>query len=168
MARTKQGDTLEISQDLDQQRLEWRIERMGWTLMVLTLLAALAGLLGNGPLSRRQAGDKNSLWVEYNRFERYQAPAMLRLHLGPKLTGRDEVRVSVSRQYIEAIQLEHVDPEPKEVEARADRILYTFKIKGPDATALTYHLKGNVFGSVPLHLQVEGAGELKLSQFFYP
>lgn len=68
------GD-LDIAQDLEHQRREWVIERIGWAIMALILLAALAGLLGSGPLSNARIDHPGShLSAEYNRFERYQSP----------------------------------------------------------------------------------------------
>ena len=46
------GD-LEVGQDLDFQRREWAVQRVGWGAMALVILAALLGLFGSsGPLSR--------------------------------------------------------------------------------------------------------------------
>ena len=53
------GD-LQIHQDLCQERREWKIQRVGWLLMALMLVAALAGLLGPGPLSSTIAEDSRS------------------------------------------------------------------------------------------------------------
>ena len=62
------GD-LEISQDLTFQRRSWIVQRVGWVMLALLILAALGGLFGPGPLSRARAGPHDGpLWVEYQRF----------------------------------------------------------------------------------------------------
>ena len=37
------------------QRLEWRIQRVGWVLWAAIVIAACAGLMGRGPLSATEA-----------------------------------------------------------------------------------------------------------------
>ena len=163
------GD-LEITQDLAHERLEWRIERVGWIVMALVLLAALVGLLGSGPLSRATAGEEGSaLWVEYNRFERHQAPAMLRVHLGPGAARDGKARLWLNREYVENIELHHIDPEPERVEVEHDRLIYTFNLPDPTRpTAVTYYLEANTYGRMPLRVGLDAGPQLNFSQFYYP
>ena len=161
---------LEVHQDLPHERLEWRIERIGWGTMAVLLSAALVGLLGPGPLSSATAGKTDSiLRVEYNRFERYQAPAMLRVHLAPGAARDGKVRLWLSRTYVENIELRHIDPEPESVEVAHDRLIYTFNL--PDSsrpTSVTYHLEGNTFWRMPISVGLDGGPQLTFSQLFYP
>jgi len=170
MPEPKRVGDLEIDQDLPHERLEWRIERVGWIVMALMLLAALVGLLGPGPLSSTTAGEKGStLWVEYNRFERYQAPAMLRVHLGPGAARDGKARLWLNREYVENIELHHIDPEPESVEVGHDRLIYTFNL--PDSTqptAVTYYLEANKYGRMPLRVGLDAGLQLNFSQFYYP
>jgi hypothetical protein len=170
MPKPKSVGELEFHQDLPHERLEWRIERIGWVTMALLLLAALIGLLGPGPLSSATAGGRDSaLWVEYNRFERYQAPAMLRVHLGPGAARDGKARLWLSRKYVENIELRHIDPEPESVEVAHDRLIYTFSAPDPTRpTAVTYHLEANKFWRMPVSVGLDGGPQLNFTQFFYP
>jgi hypothetical protein len=170
MANQQRVGDLEIDQDLPHERLEWSIERGGWLVMALVLLAALVGLLGPGPLSGATAGEQGSaLWVAYNRFERYQAPAMVRVHLGPGAARAGTARLWLSRHYVENIELHHIDPEPESVEVGPDRLTYTFRVPDPTRpTAVTYHLEGNKYGPMPLRVGLDAGPQLSFSQFFYP
>ena len=49
------GD-LEIEQDHDFQRRSWRLQRAGWIVLSLVLLAGLLGLFGSGPLAHATVG----------------------------------------------------------------------------------------------------------------
>lgn len=170
MPKPERVGDLEISQDLAHERREWAIERVGWVVMALLLLAALAGLTGPGPLSRATAADNSSaLRVEYNRFERYQSPVMLRVHLGPGAAPDGKARLWLSRDYVENVELRHIDPEPESVEAASDRLVYTFNLPDPaQPTAVTYHLEPNEYGRRPVRIGLAGGPELQFSQFFYP
>lgn len=163
------GD-LEISEDLPHQRREWAIERWGWAIMGAILLAALAGLLGSGPLSSTIGGEPGTtLWVEYQRFIRNQAPARLRIHLTPP-SGDSKARISINREFIENIELRHIDPQPETVETHTDRLTYVFNV--PDAgkpAAVTYHFSPSKFGILPARIDVDGGGiGINFRQFVYP
>ena len=166
---TRVGD-LEIHQELSHERREWMIERIGWVAMALLLLTALIGLLGPGPLSSTTAGDRSSaIWAEYNRFDRYQAPILLRVHLGPGAAVGGKSRLWLNRGFIENVELRHIDPEPESVEAGPDRFVYTFNLPYTDrATAVTYHLEANRFWRMPIRIGLDGGPELQFSQFIYP
>jgi hypothetical protein len=170
MPKPQRVGDLEITQDLPHERLEWRLERIGWSVMALVLLAALAGLLGPGPLSRATAGEPGApLWVEYHRFARYQAPAMLRVHLGPGTARAGQARLWLNRDYVEHIELLHIDPEPEKVEVLPDRLLYIFNVPDPARpTAVTYYFEANTYGHLPLRVGLEAGPQLAVSQFYYP
>ena len=163
------GD-LEINQDLEFQHLSWKLQRIGWGLMALLLVAALAGLLGPGPLSDTTAGEENSmLWVEYNRFERYQSPIMLKIHLGPGAAKDGKVRLWMNRDYIQNMELRHIDPEPESVEVGAESTAYVFNIADPEkSTTIFFHLEPNTRGWLPLRIGLQGGPHVSLRQFLYP
>lgn len=171
MADVKRVGDLEVGQDLKFQRRMWLIQRVAWVVWALLLLTALAGLLGPGPLSRATAGERGSLlWVEYNRYERYQAPVILRAHIGPG-AGRDgRVRLSLNRAYVENVELQGIHPEPSSTQAGPDQFVYVFEL--PDTqqpTAITFHLRGNHYGWLPVRLGLEGGQQqVSFNQFFYP
>jgi hypothetical protein len=163
------GD-LEIEQDIVFQRREWSAQRAGWALMALTILAALAGLLGHGPLSSATAGSQNDpIWIEHERFERWQAPAQLRLHLGTNSAVDGQARVWLSRDYVEQIQIEQVTPQPDRVEAGPDRITYVFDIgdTSPPA-AITFYVKPQTIGRLAGRAGLADSQPVSFSQFVYP
>ncbi|HYD01305.1 MAG TPA: hypothetical protein VEB22_08770 [Phycisphaerales bacterium] len=165
MAESTHVGDLQIHQDLSQERMEWKIERVAWVVALLILLAALAGLLGPGPLSRAEAGE-GPLRVEYNRLARYQAPEMLRIHIGPGASRGGKSRIWLSRAFIEGIELKHIDPRPSSVEAAPDRFTYTFD--AADGGVMVFHFEPNTFGRAEVTVGAEGGPPVAFSQFFYP
>lgn len=114
--------TLRRDDHIEFERKSWRAERVGWVVMTLVIVAALAGLFGNGPLSRANATSGN-LHVEYERFLRHQARAEVRI--AARSEG-NELRVWISRGYAEGMEIHQIAPEPARVEMHADRLVYVF------------------------------------------
>ena len=64
MAEESHSGDLELDQDLIFERRTWTVERVAWVIMALVGLAALAGLLGPGPLSETTSGEQGGpLWL---------------------------------------------------------------------------------------------------------
>lgn len=163
------GD-LEVGQDLQFQEREWKVEIVAWVIVALILIAALLGLLGPGPLSSQIAGQPDSgLWVEYNRFARYQAPEALKVHVRPAGDSDSQVRFSLNRDFVDKVDLKDIEPEPERVEAWPDRFVYIFNLpQSGQATSLIFHFEANEFGPMPVYLGLEGGPELTFNQFYFP
>ena len=162
------GD-LQIRENPDFQRSFWIIERIGWVLVALILIAALLGLFGTGLFSRTRAGDKNGpLWLEYNRFGRFQSPSTLRVHIGRGETKKI-ARIWFDRNYVKGIQIEQITPEPDSVEFVSDRLVYTFKLAKPiEPAEVTFHMKLEQFGSLSGKVGLVNGPTLSFTQFIYP
>jgi len=77
------GD-LDINQDLAFQRRSWSLQRIGWGLIALVLIAALLGLFGHGPLSEATTDDPSlPIRLAYERFGRFGSPLVLRIRVEP-------------------------------------------------------------------------------------
>lgn len=170
MASVQRIGDLEIGQDIIFQRREWSAQRIGWALMALLILAGLAGLFGAGPLSQATAGSEGGpLWIEYDRFERRQAPAMLRVHLGPGAASNGQAQVWLSRNYVEAIEIEQIIPQPERVEAGPERMIYVFNVGDTSQpTAITFYLKPQAIGAIQAQAGLADEQPLNFSHFVYP
>lgn len=161
------GD-LEIDQDLDVQRREWRVEKIAWVVFICVLLAGLLGLLGSGPLARAVAGEEGSaLWVEYPRLARHLAPDRMRVHAAHD--GERDVRIWIERDYLERLDHALFSPEPESSEGLPDRVVYTFRpISG--ANELTVELRFELADVGLLHARlgaVDGPS-LEFRQLVFP
>jgi len=169
MAKREAATGLDCAQDLPYQRREWFVERVGWALMLLLVLAALLGLLGSGPLSQAVASATDaSMQVEYPRFDRYQSPTELRVHLQPT-PGMDTGRLWLDREFIDRVQLARIDPEPLATAVAPDRFVYSFGLLPADApVTITFHLEPNRFGRMPVRLGLVDGPELAFTVFVLP
>lgn len=105
---------IELQQDERFQKLEWKIQRVGWTLWVVVIIAGLAGLLGgSGPLSDiRVVADDGSLSVNHQRFVHHNQMTKIRLQIMDDLIGQDEVRIEISGELLALTHLQSVQPAP--------------------------------------------------------
>lgn len=170
MAKIQRVGDLEINQDLDFQRRTWVVERVGWGVMALTVLAALLGLFGPGLFNNATAGSKKArLWLEYKRFGRFQAPTTVQIHLGPNVGSDGKMRVLLNRDYLNGMQIQQVTPPPESVEAGSKQLTYIFQVAEPNQpTAVTFHLQTQQIGLLSGQVGLSREQPLRFSQFIYP
>jgi hypothetical protein len=167
--RQRFGD-LEVNEDLTFQQWEWRLQRIGWVVMGVIILAGLVGVFGQGPLSKVTAGEPGTpLRVEYERFMRYQAPTQLRIHLGIRAAQDGKVRLQVSREYMENMQIEHITPEPQSVEMGPDDVYYLFSVTNSERpTTVTFNLIPQTPGWRAARVSLDEGQPIRLSALIYP
>jgi hypothetical protein len=170
MEERRHSDELEVQEDLDFERRSWIIERIGWGIMAMIGLAALAGLLGPGPLSRTTAGERGGqLWLEYSRFGRFMAPSIMRVHLGPNAGQQGSVCLWLSRDYLEGVEIQAISPPPERVEAGPGQLTYVLPVSGAsDSTAVTFSLKTQQFGRRRGCVGLVNGPTLCFRQIIYP
>jgi hypothetical protein len=170
MAERADSRDLELLQDLSFERRDWIVERVGWVVIAIVVIAALAGLFGPGPLSWTTAGEQGGpLWLEYARFGRLEAPLTLRVHLGPNIGQQGPARIWVSRKYLEGVHIERISPQPEQVEAGPEQLTYVFSISDPSGpTAVTFSLKTEHFGRQHGCVGIANGPTQCFRQFIYP
>lgn len=167
--RVRVGD-LEISQNLPFQRREWLVQRIGWVVIAVLLVAAMLGFFGPGPLSKTTAsGGAGALSIEYYRFWRMASPMPLRIRIQPIANGQEEISMWISREYLEAMRVESVTPEPERVEAATDHFVYVFKLKDASSAAtVMFDLEPARMGKVSGEIKVNHSAATNIGHFIYP
>lgn len=141
----------------------------GVSLFVAVLAAALAGLLGNGPLSRRavQSAD-GRIKVEHQRYVRYQAPVDLRIDLAPEATMNGTVELRISRSFVEQAEIQRIDPEPESITAGPSYFTHTIRVATNAATQVKVRFEPAHMGSLAYELAVDRGRPLQLRHFALP
>ena len=163
------GD-LEISQDTAFQRREWGVQRVGWVVWLAVIVAALVGLMGEGPLSAATAGVQDDpLRVQYHRFVRHAAPRTLEIELQPGTVQGRQARVWINREYLEGLQIQDITPEPSSVEAASDKVIYVFDLdeKG-ERTTMLFDLEHESMGRKLARVGLGDRQVVSFTQFVYP
>ncbi len=166
MSELQRVGDLEIEQDPKYQRREWRAQRIGWGVMALIILAALLGLFGPGLFNQATVAE-SSLSLEYQRFRRFIAPAELRFHI--RGGTEEQVRLWLSQDYLENVQIEGVTPQQDTVEAARGRLIYVFKRAEAQApVTVTFHLTTQQIGPLAGEAGLDGDAQLAFRQFVFP
>jgi hypothetical protein len=171
------GD-LDLAQDLRFERREWIVQRVAWAGMALILVAALAGVFGDGPLSRVVARSPSGRAVlHYQRFIRNHAPADLRITISGAMVERSgRASVLLSREYFGSMRLKAVTPQPAETQITPRGFVYAFLLPSrADPADIVFHFDvervGPVSGLVSLWRVGEApepADTIAFEQFAYP
>jgi hypothetical protein len=169
MADTAFVGSLQIDQDLSLAKREWQLERIGWALMGVLVVAALAGLIGEGPASKAVSGSREAgVVVEYDRFVHYGAPTTLELELAPLASG-EVAELRIGTDYLAAVEIHRITPEPVTTAAGAEAHTFTFKAaESGRPMRVQIHLEPRKYGPSEGDL-VAGAGKrVAVRQFVYP
>jgi hypothetical protein len=115
---------IEIEEHMDYQRTFWRIQRVGWVLLVALLVASGLGLLGSGgPLHEEILGAGSAFRVEHPRVQRLSSEFTARF----ELAGADSLSILLPTRFFEDHRLDSWTPEPVSATAEGDEIRFTFE-----------------------------------------
>lgn len=162
MSRSRAEEELEAN--LAFHRREWRIQRIGWVLVVVFLALAIGGLFGNGPLSRAYT-DNGAGRLDYQRFLRYGLSTDL--VVTPAGSAHGVTRVEISGDYLEAFRIERITPEPAAVRMTGPSIVYEFATAAPGAS-ISFHIRPQRLWRRTATVTIDGGSPLRISQLTYP
>lgn len=156
---------IEINEEPDHRRRAEKVRTAGRILVALLLVAALAGAFGGGPLSEGVI-ESAGLRLEYQRIARFNSPEKLKLHIP---APSEEIRLHIDSQFLESIDIERIDPEPKEMELMRTGQIWIFPVQdtnSPVSISIDYRPDG--FGKTSGQIEIEGRGALAFKQFYFP
>ena len=161
---------LQIESAGDFQRRMWLVQRVGWGLMAVFILAALAGSFGSGPASSRKAtASDGSLSVEYEKFSTRKKPQTLRLEVQPEANGGGELRIRVAAEYLREVEIERIVPTPSKVILDQGALTYIFPVgKARQEAVITLYVRPERIGATSGWVGLEGAEPVGIQQFVYP
>lgn len=168
MASVQRIGDLEIRVDKKWQQRKWKVERIGWLLMLILVIAGLLGLLGGPGVFSNTTIDDEDVTIRYNRFVHLLEETSLQVHATP-VEGEDTIRVWISTKFLEDMRLEGIVPEPESVEVTSDQLRFSFRLGTPsEEVAITFYLNPTQPGSKSGQIGVDGGSSVELSLFVYP
>ena len=168
------GATRTIGLDDPQQqklhRREWVAERIGWALIAGAVGAALVGLLGPGWLSHCETSSAGGrLSAEYYAAIRYEAPAELRLRFESPPADADELHLTISRSFGDAVTTEGISPTPIAVEMSDENLIYVFRLDDVGKGGrVVLRFKPNRYGWLTYSVSQPSDPAIEISQFVLP
>jgi hypothetical protein len=167
MGKPQRFGDLDLAYDPVHEEREWCVQRIGWALIGLAILAAIIGVLGPGPLSKKREGKMGAaLFVEYQRFARYQAPGEFKVLCRPE--GKEQFRLSLDRTFIEQTEIKEISPEPFETSAAGDTYVYFFKLGQGEEQLVTIRFESKRFGRVNSRVTLDEKETVEVRQFYWP
>ena len=161
-------ERLELNQDLKVTRRTWRFERIGWIGLGAFVAAALAGLLGPGPLSEASAGEPGGpLQVHYERFAHFEAESDLRIDVRPP-AGRSEVEVWLASDYLGSLDVRGVTPPPVGTRLEKGRVVYRFASAGEGPLEVRFDILYRRIGRLSGEAGLVGGASAVFAHWVYP
>jgi hypothetical protein len=160
---------LEIEQDLDVQRREWRAEHVGWVVILLILVAAVAGLFGDGPLSRAEAASADgALHARYDRMERHGAPASITVEVRRAAMPGERFRLAVGQRFLGTVSLDGIDPAPARAFGDTSWAVYEFERPPRDDARIVFRFEPRELWTTDVAFALESRAPLRFRQFVFP
>ena len=154
-----------LNQPLNFQRHEWLVQRIGWVLMLLIILAGALGLFGNGPLAQRSLSN-NALQLDFEWLARRDAPTTWKVR--PRTAPVDGVyRVALDANWGQYFRINAIQPVPDSTRIANGRWIYEFTARAGDAP-IVFHVEPQRLGTLAGSIQLNDAPPLELTQFIYP
>lgn len=156
------GD-LEIDQDIQHEKIEWKIQRVAWIFMLLLLVVALLGLFGGGFFSPRNLYNRD-LQVNFESFLRVDAP----FRMDVKVLNTDEQpELLISRDYLKHFEIESIQPEPEQVSTKGEFQHFRFN-RLESGTHILFDLKPRDMGGIEGQMGADSQSLLPVHHFVYP
>ena len=168
MSDTKKVGDLEIAQDLKFQHAEWRFQRVGWLIMLVVVIAALAGAFGRGPLAHAtaRAGD-GSFELDYDRIARHFSNNTFQFKLRADTPANlDTIGIWFESEYLEGLDLQQITPTPIRMASGQGRTTFYFEA-GPGAR-IEFNYQPDAFGRRRSGVGIEQGASTYIRQFILP
>lgn len=139
-------------------------QRAGWAGMTMLVTTAVAGLIVPLAVAGHEA-ESGRLHAKFDRVVRAGSTAQLELKV---LQPGESVDLAVSREWVEAMELQQLTPKPVAVHTSAKEVHYRFSAKaGPEPLVVRMKLEPHRVGSARAAIRLDGA-PLELSQLVLP
>lgn len=157
-----------VKEDMPWQRLEWRIQRVGYALLVLIVIAGACGAFSKGFLSDQQVSSSDGrMQVDYERFGRLDSNMDMNLHLH-QLKG-DYYQITMSGEQLDELQIQTLQPQPDEAWSDAHTlILRWLRRAGQQDATIWLSAQPQNYGRFTFTLQLDDSSQVKLTSLVYP
>ncbi|MFK3815284.1 hypothetical protein ACI2KG_01515 [Pseudomonas sp. NPDC089407] len=156
-----------VRENMPMQQRVWRFERVGWYVLVIIVLMALAGLFGNGPLSdAEKVSQDGRVKVEYQRLSR--SGTTDNLFITVQGQPGQPVKVELEGSLLRAASIETMQPEPQRSMSRGPALSLQLGT-GEDGVATLYlTLRSDHVGTLEGIVNAGPQSTVHFSTFLFP
>ncbi|MBK4997861.1 hypothetical protein IAE37_000137 [Pseudomonas sp. S31] len=156
-----------VEEDMPMQRRVWRFERIGWYVLLLIVLLALAGAFGNGPLSEATAVSADGrLRVDYPRLSRAGTTESLRITVHG--TPGEPLQLLLGGSLLREASIETLQPEPQASLSHGKSLLLELGTSGDGIATLYLTLRSEHVGSLEGVARIGPSSAVRFTIFLYP
>ncbi|WP_409289777.1 hypothetical protein [Pseudomonas sp. KCJK8927] len=156
-----------VKEDMRMQQRVWRFERVGWYVLTVIVVLALAGLFGNGPLSNRQATSSDGrVEVEYQRLSRSGTTDKLRITV--RGTGGEPVMLMLGGSLLRKASIETLQPEPQTSFSHGNALLLQLGTSQDGIATLYLTLRSEYVGELEGVVKAGPSSSVRFTTFLYP
>lgn len=156
-----------VHEDMHLQRRVWRFERAGRYALLVLVVAALAGLFGNGPLSQGAVESADGrVQVEYQRFSRSGAVDSLRIRV--QGTAGEPLQVLLGGSLFREASIETLQPEPLASLSQGRALLLRVGTGADGVATLYLTLRADTVGTLDGLVRAGPTSAVRFSTFVYP
>ncbi|MEB6592207.1 hypothetical protein MXM82_24225 [Pseudomonas asiatica] len=156
-----------VQEDMPMQQRVWRFERIGWYVLVVIVLLALAGLFGNGPLSDAEVVSQDGrVKVEYQRLSR--SGTTDNLFITVQGTPGQPVMVELEGTLLRQASIETLQPEPQASMSHGPALLLQLGTSKDGMATLYLTLRSEHVGTLEGVVRAGSNSAVHFSTFLYP
>jgi hypothetical protein len=148
------------------QRREWVVQRIGWALLAITLIAALTGVFGRGPVANQTQANESAT-IEYERFVRRDADTRWEITLRDAPPG-GHAEIAIDAQFARNFEITAIHPEPTDTALSGGRWIYRFARHEPGEMLVVFTVEPERVGRHEGAITANGSAPFHLWQFTYP
>jgi hypothetical protein len=153
--------SLQMEDEIALHEKGWIVQRVGWVILILLLVAAALGVFGDGVLSNRQESAGN-VSISYQGFGRFESQTEIKINAESVQHG---MILRVPQNYLRVMEIEKVVPEPTSQKIQDDHVVLT--LDAQQLAEVTVYLKPKTTGNVSASIHVNEA-RFNISHFIYP
>jgi hypothetical protein len=156
-----------VPEDMRFQHRTWIVERVSWLALGLLVCVALAGLFGQGPLSRATASTgEQGIAVDYERFQRITRIARFEIRMAP--FDSQDATLRLSRQFQESYEVSSIQPWPLRSTAGPETLELAFARPASGDLLVTIWAHPRRYGLMRVQASGDRGGPVQLPIIVYP
>lgn len=156
-----------IQEHMRWQRIEWRIERIGYVCLFTIVILGACGLFSKGVLSdRKVVSADGSLQVDYERFGRLDSDMAMTIRLKPQ-QGR--FTLAINGEEMDNFQIQSLQPQPQQAVSSKNTLELSWASPGyRDGATVWIGLQAQKPGRYPVTVTLDNKVSVQFTQWIYP